>query len=414
MPAYLSQVLIDITHQKLVSSIRKELKRENIVIDLTDVDLGPQDSSQALPSIDARHLHTGYHLHPITTSFGKAQQSASQTNNNGKDVAGSESSQDSVQSANGRTGHLSHEDTNDSSSPSSERLNWDRSFQLCGFDNISNPTPFESSSDVLKGSIAVSQNTKGQLLPTGCCIKTDQEQERNINSSQIQDYGIHSPYSLDSPYYCPSEVDAVLFSDESNNDAFKTRYSPQSPQLGSHTGLQSNTISSTEATVNTDQKTTDINQMSVTPIAPSSPSTPASLGVSPPYSPELAPEQVNKPNSPTSTEILASDTTAHSPGLSTGSFPSSTYTFPISLPSSPTLSDRAELRTCGLDATSLENSPMQTSIGEDPKNDTVEDTVSEEDTQHICLDQFRKLRQCVVGTVSHMVRILLCPHSCFV
>ncbi|XP_057205203.1 SUMO-interacting motif-containing protein 1 isoform X2 [Triplophysa rosa] len=355
-------VLIDITHQKLVSSIRKGLNRDHIsplVIDLTDIDLGPQDSSQVLPSIDAIYKHVGYPIHPITTSFGKAEQSECPINNNGKDVASSECSQDSVQSANERT--------------------------------------FESSSEVLKDSVAVSQNTEEtQLSPTGCSVRADQEKEKKIDSSQIQDYRIHSPYSLDSPYYCPSEVDAVLFSDESNNDTtFKTWYSPRSPQicqLEIHTGLQS---TEDGATVNTgDNK--DVTQMSATQIPPSSPSTPSSLGVSP-CNPERAPKQnqSSKPNSPTSTEILASDTEAHSPGLSTWSLSSSNFTFPVSLPSSPTL----------LDVASRENSPTrlgQISIGEEHEDDNGESNVSEENTQHICLAQFRKLRQCVVGTVSHM------------
>ncbi|XP_056624858.1 SUMO-interacting motif-containing protein 1 isoform X2 [Triplophysa dalaica] len=342
-------VLIDITHQKLVSSIRKGLRRDNIsplVIDLTDVELGLQDSAQALPSIDTIYKHVGYPTHPMTTSFGKAEQSECPINDSGKDLASSECSQDIVQSANERT--------------------------------------FERSSEVLKDSFAVSQNTEEtQLSPTGCGIRADQEKE-------------NSPYSLDSPYYCPSEVDAVLFSDESNNDTtFKTWCSPESPQIHhfeSHTGLQS---TEDGATVNTgDNK--DVNQMSTTQIPPSSPSTQPSLGVSP-CNPECAPKenQSSKANSPTSTEILASDTAAHSPGLSTWSLSSSNFTMPISLPSSPAL----------LDVASRENSPtrlMQMSIGEDHKDDNVESNVSEENAQHICLAQFRKLRQCVVGTVSHM------------
>ncbi|KAA0709590.1 SUMO-interacting motif-containing protein 1 [Triplophysa tibetana] len=341
-------VLIDITHQKLVSSIRKGLRRDNIsplVIDLTDVERGLQDSAQALPSIDAIYKQVGYPIHPITTSFEKAEQSECLINNNGKDLASSECSQDIVQSANERT---------------------------C-----------ESSSEVLKDSFAVSQNTEEtQLSPTGCGIRADQEKE-------------NSPYSLDSPYYCPSEVDAVLFSDESNNETtFKSWCSPQSPQLQqfeSHTGLQS---TEDGATVNTgDNK--DVNQMSATQIPPSSPSTPSSLGVSP-CNPECAHKQNQSSiaNSPTSTEILASDTAAHSPGLSTWSLSSSNFTIPISLASSPRL----------LDVASRENSPTrQMSIGEDHKDENVESNVPEENTQHICLAQFRKLRQCVVGTVSNML-----------
>lgn len=416
-------VLIDITDQKLVPSIRKGPKREtisSIVIDLRDVcpsdDVDVQlDSSQALPSIHTIDKHVRYSLHPITTSFGK-QQSESQSNNTGKDVTSSECFVESnVQYANGRTENLLHVDSNCNST---EQLSWDTSFEHCRFNSTSNTKSFKSLSEVLKDSDAdVMQNTKDTRLtsPTGYSVKTDQEKEENIDPSQIQDYGLRSPYSLDSPYYCPSEIDAVLFSDdESNNDPLLTTWhsqqSPQISELESHTGLQSNTISSTEEgpTVNTGENK-NVNQMSVTQIPHSPPSTPTSLGVSPPYSPEPGPKQnqCSKPNSPTSTEILASDTAAHSPGLSMVSSPSGTISFPCSLPSSPALSDRTELRS-GLDVMSLESSPTrlgQTSSGEEHEDlpDNVESDSSEDNTQYICLAQLRKLRQCVVGAVSRML-----------
>lgn len=85
-----------------------------------------------------------------------------------------------------------------------------------------------------------SENTKDAQISTA--------EARQRKSSEIWDAGFHSPYSLDSPSYCPSEADGVVFSDVSSNDSFTSCKGRQSPQI-----LASNTISSME-----DGETTNI------------------------------------------------------------------------------------------------------------------------------------------------------------
>uniref|UniRef100_A0A673IPQ2 SUMO-interacting motif-containing protein 1-like n=1 Tax=Sinocyclocheilus rhinocerous TaxID=307959 RepID=A0A673IPQ2_9TELE len=429
-------VLIDITGHNFTPPRRRCSRRDTCssleVIDLSKDDppddVGVQKPSATLPSVESR----GKKLHVTPASFGKAQESKSQTCI-GKDVANSVcfvgSSLQSVASKSlsqestltdvlQSTEDYLHQDTNCNSSLPSEQLSWDKSLEHCSSSDKSK-SPFKCESEILKNSIVdVSQNTKDTQLstPAVCSIETDQED--NLDSSQKWEDSVLSPYNLDSPYYCPSEVDAYIFSDssiksEDNDHPFTTCNSQQSFQTSelpsaTHTASVSNALLLKEdgETMN-NGKNEDLHTQ-VHP-EPSSPSIPTSSRASPPWSPEFSSKQ-SKPNSPTSTEILASDTAAHSPDLSTLSSPSSSFSLLISQPSSPNLPERTEQKRNDSDAGSPESPPIRlwdTSSDGDNENvlDNMESDLSEnnsEDRQHICLTQYRKFSQCMSGTVPHM------------
>ncbi|XP_058652977.1 SUMO-interacting motif-containing protein 1 isoform X2 [Onychostoma macrolepis] len=380
-----------------------------------------QKPSPTLPSVESRDMKV--HVTPV--SFGKAQESQSQTSV-GKDVANSGcfvgSSVQSVASKSlsrentltdmlQRTEDYLHQDTNCNSSLLSEQLSWDKSLERCR-SNDKNKNLFKYESEVLKDSI-VSQNTKDTQLSTPAVCSIEADQEDNLDSLRRSEDGVLSPYNLDSPYYCPSEVDAYIFSDSSNKSEDNNMFTYNSQQLfqtselpsATHTASVSNALSLKEdgETMNI-SKNEDL-RTQVHP-EPSSPSIPTSSWVSPPRSPELL-FRHSKPNSPTSTEILASDTAAHSPDMSTLSSPSSLF---ISQPSSPNFPERTEQKRNDLDEGSLESPPIrlwETSSDDGNENvlDNVEKKLSEnntEDRQHICLTQYKKLNRRLSGTVPHM------------
>lgn len=359
-------VLIDITDQKLTPSIRKSSKRNSIspvLIDLREVCPSDEDSSL----IDKHDKNSA--VRPLTGS----QRCESQTSYIDKDVVSPECFRSS--SVRSELYVLPPQENfltetiiqRTNSTLVSEQSSWDKtSFEHFSDISSKNPKPFESLSEVLKNSVTVSsENTTDAQLS-----KPEPEQR---TSSEIWDAGFYSPtYSLDSPYYCPSEVDAIVFSDVSSNTSWKNQ---QPPQI-----LASDTVSLKE-----DGETTNIgDNYSVTEIQASSPSTAPLLGLSLPCSPRLTSvrSRSSKANSPTSTELLASDTMTHSPGRS----PSSLDSFPISPCSSP--------------------SKASIDKGHEDVLDNVESDLSEDNTQnrqYICLAEYRKLKQCMVGTVSHML-----------
>lgn len=317
-----------------------------------------------------------------------------------------------------RTEDYLHPDTNCNSSLPSEQLSWDKSLEHCR-SNDKSQNPFKNESEVLKNSSAdVSQNTKDTQLSAPAVCSTEADQEDNLDSSQKWEDSILSPYNLDSPYYCPSEVDAYIFSDSSNKSedddhpctTYDSQQSTSKLPSATHTASVSNALSLKE-----EGEAMNIcrNEDLHTQVHPKSlsPSIPTSSRVSPPWSPELSSRQ-SKPNSPTSTEILASDTAAHSPNLSTLSSTSSPLSLLISQPSSPSFPESTEQKRNYLDAGSPESPPIrvwETSRDGDNKNvlDNLESDLSEnnsEDRQHICLTQYKKLSQCMSGTVPQMVR----------
>lgn len=435
-----SQVLIDITDHKLTPPRRRCSRRDTCspleVIDLSeddppdDGDVQLQNPSPTLSSVESKDKK----VHVTLASFGKPLESQSRTSV-GKDVANSgcfvgNSVQSVVSKSLGqentltdvlqRTENHLHEDTNCNSSLSAEQLSWDKRLERCS-SNDTSKISFKNVSEVLKNSIAdISQNTKDTQLstPAVCSIDTDQENKENFDSSQKWEGSVHSSYSLDSPYYCPSEVDAYIFSDSSNKSedkdhpftTYNSQLSPQTFELPSDTftASKSNALS-----LNDNVETMNIceNEGLHTPVRPepSSPSIPTSSRASPHWSVELS---QSKPCSPTSTEILASDTVAHSPDLSTLSSPSSTFSLLLSQPSPPIFSERAELRRNDLDAASSQSPSIrlwETSSDYDSENvpDNVVSDLSEnnsQDRQHICLAQYRKLSQCMGGMVPLMVR----------
>ncbi|XP_052005881.1 SUMO-interacting motif-containing protein 1-like [Xyrauchen texanus] len=441
-------VLIDIAGHNLVPPhgrfSRKDTCSTLEVIDLSGdchpdyVDVQLQNPSLAVPSVDCGDKHV------IPTSIRKSQESESQTNNLEKERANSGcfvgSSVQSVVSKSlswennftqlhiERTGDLLHQDTNCNSSLPYEQLSWDEFLGNC---ISSSKIPLENASEVLKNSIVdLTQNTKDAQLsfssPATSSIGTDQENAGSIDSSQKWNASVHSLNGLDSPFYCPSEVDAYIFSDESNkledkDHPFTTCSGQQSPQISEHlsdiqTESASNPVASKKdcQTMNMGESE-HIHKMPVTQVElqPSSPSISASSWALPPCSPELksGQNQPSKPNSPTSTEILASDTAADSPALSLENSLSSPLSFSISLPPSPAFSERAELRRNDLDAVSLDGPSArlwETSTSNSGDNEVVLDNLSdlsEDNTQgrqHICLAQYRKLRQYMGGTAAHM------------
>ncbi|XP_052471260.1 SUMO-interacting motif-containing protein 1 isoform X2 [Carassius gibelio] len=429
-------VLIDITGHNFTPPRQRCSKRDTCstleVIDLSEddpfEDAGVQKPFPNLPSVESRAKK----VHVTLASFGKAQESKSQTCI-GEDVANSMcfvgSSLQSVASKSlsqertltdvlQSTEDYLHQDPNCNSNLSSEQLSWDMSLEHSrSSDKSKNPLKCES--EALKNSIAdASQNTKDTQLtsPAVCSIEADQKD--NLDSSQKWEDSVLSPYSLDSPYYCPSEVDAYIFSDssiksEDNDPPFTTCNSQQSLQTSEFPSAFHNASMSNALSLKEDGKTMNNvkNEDLHTPVhpGPSSPSIPTSFRASPPWSPVVLSKQ-SKPNSPTSTEILASDTAAHSPDRSTLSSPSSSFSLFISQASSPNLPEKTEQKRNYSDAGSPESPPISlwdTSSDGDNENvpDNMESDLSEnnsEDRQHICLTQYRKFSQGMSGTIPHM------------
>lgn len=428
-------VLIDITDHKLTPPRRRCSRRDTCssleVIDLSEDDppdkgdVQLQNPSPTLPSVESKDKK----VHGTPASFGKPQESQSQASVE-KDVANSGcfvgnsvqsvvpkslTQENTLTDVLQRTENHLHQDTNCNLSLSSEHLSCLECLECCSSNDI-RIISFINASEVLKNPIAdISQNTKDTQLstPAVCSIDTDQENKDNFDSSQKWEGIVHSPYSLDSPYYCPSEVDAYIFSDSSNKSEdkdhpFTTYNSQQSPQTfefpsDTYTASVSNALS-----LNDDGETMNIceNEDLHTQVQPqpSSPFIPTSSRASPHWSPELRSRQ-SKPSSPTSTEILASDTLAQSPDRSTLSSPSSLL---LSQPSTPNFSEREELRSIDLGSPERPSlSLSETSSDDDNENvlDTVVSDLSEnnsQDRQHICLAQYRKLSQCMGGMFPQM------------
>ncbi|XP_026136491.1 SUMO-interacting motif-containing protein 1-like [Carassius auratus] len=411
-------VLIDITGHNFISPWQRCSRKDTCssldVIDLSEDDpsddIDVQKPSPTLPSVESRDMK----VHVTPASFGKAPESQSQTSV-GKDVASSGSliQENTLTDMLQRTEDYLHQGTNCNSSLPPGQLSWDNSLEHCR-SNDKSKNLFKYESQVLKDFIAdVSQNTKNTQLSTPAVCSTEADQEDNLYSLQKWEDTVLSPYP-DSPYYCPSEVDAFIFSDSSNKSednnhlfTYNSQQSFQTSELPSatHTASVSNALSLKEdgETMNI-SKNEDLHTQ-VHP-KPSSPSIPTSSRASHPWSPELLSNH-SKPNSPTSTEILASDTAAHSPDLSTLSSPSSIF---ISQPSSPNFPERTEQKRNYLGDGSLESPRIrlwETSSDDSNENelDNVQSDLSEnntEDRQQICLTQYKKLNQCMSGTVPHM------------
>ncbi|KAK7141107.1 hypothetical protein R3I93_015308 [Phoxinus phoxinus] len=426
-------VLIDITDHKLTSPRRRCSRRDTCssleVIDLSeddppdDGDVPPQNPSPTLPSVQSKDkkvhvtLAFGKPLSQSRTSVGKdVTNSGCFVGNSVQSVSKSLAQENALTDVLQRTENHLHEDTNCNSSFSPEQLSWDKCLERCS-SNDTSKNSFKNVSEVLKNSIAdISQNTKDTQLstPAVCSIDTDQENKENFDSSQKWEGSVRSSYSLDSPYYCPSEVDAYIFSDSSNKSedkdqpftTYDSQLSPQTFELPSdtYTASMSNALSLNE---NGEMMNICENEGLHTTVRPepSSPSIPTSSRASPHWSLELRSIQ-SKPCSPTSTEILASDTAAHSPDLSTLSSPSSTFSLLLSQPSPPNFSERAELRRNDLDPVTPQSPSIR--LWETSNDNVLDNVVSDlsennsQDGQHICLAQYRKLSQCMGGMVPQM------------
>lgn len=209
-----------------------------------------------------------------------------------------------------------------------------------------------------------------------------------------------SPFSLDSPYYCPSEIDAVIFSDESNITDHKERFS--TPWILS-------SVHGTESASQMAVETTDVREIERThksPIPKTQSKLPCEMlstsgGASPTSS-----LPCGQPCSPTSTEILAGDspdTLASSPSLTMESPPSSPC-----LPSP--LQSSTEKMFNGLSEipfTSQQTRPGLVDEYTCPNEDSDRDESHTQDRQHISLVQFKKLKHLIGGGVQDVVNISL-------
>lgn len=334
-------VLIDITDHNFTPPRRRSSRRKPCTA-INIIDLSEEDAPDDIDVVQTDKT---------APSFGKPLQSQ-------KDYVRSfvpsigEDNTDVLRSA---------QDTNYNSIPSSEHLSWDKTLDHFSSDSIRDPC--KSESEVFRNSTAdASQNTK------------DAENQWEKDDDR-------SPYSLDSQNYCPSEVDDYLFSDSSNKSEynhhhFKTHNSQESPQ---NAELSSENVSICNALLLKEDKET----MDVTENCQVHPKCSLNTSFFPCWSPEQTPRQ-SKPNSPTSTEILASDTAALSPDFSTPSSPNSSFSLLNSQPGSP------------------ENSPVRVwETRSDCEDNAVSDYdgKSAQETQRICLAQYRKLSRCFGGTV---------------
>ncbi|KAI4896533.1 hypothetical protein NFI96_015407, partial [Prochilodus magdalenae] len=222
------------------------------------------------------------------------------------------------------------------------------------------------------------------------------ERDQTLDSPQSWLDKAHSPFSLDSPYYCPSEVDAVLFSEESN--------------VGENEDLKSTPwsfsgVCQTESLSNTVVETTDLHEkehmhISLTVQAQSQftcGTLPTSGGASPTSSLPCA-----QPCSPTSTEILAGDspdTLASSPDLAMDSPPSSPCLFSPLPSSTETLLLNSKESEALMASESCSSSQW---IRDGTGNQDIDgDHLEPQARQHISLAQFKKLKH-LIGRVQEM------------
>ncbi|KAL7863583.1 hypothetical protein SRHO_G00125670 [Serrasalmus rhombeus] len=240
------------------------------------------------------------------------------------------------------------------------------------------------------------QNTKDTQemfsLPADHSTELQKEYNENLDFPQSWLDKDPSPFSLDSPYYCPSEIDDILFSEESNDGDNKELLSTP----WSFSGLRC-----TESPTNTPVETTDLHEkehMQKSPIIQAQSqfpcdTLPTSSGVSPTSS-----LPCGQPCSPTSTELLAGDspdTLASSHDLAMESPPSSP-SLPSPLPSSAeTLLLSCKNSKALVSSESCPSSPWQRSSKDDQDEDGNCSESHMQVKQHISLAQYKKLKHLI-------------------
>ncbi|XP_007237269.2 SUMO-interacting motif-containing protein 1 [Astyanax mexicanus] len=193
-----------------------------------------------------------------------------------------------------------------------------------------------------------------------------------------------SPFSLDSPYYCPSEIDDLIFSEEScvadNKGQLSATYSltcvPQNEFLPS-----------------TSKEITDLHKKEHTQVQPNftCKTLSTSGGASPTSSLPCA-----QPYSPTSTEILAGDspdTSSSSPDLGIESLPNS----PSSLSQMPSITERMLFSSKDYLESSSPSKFRSNSLDDKDKHDDGHSESQKDDRQHISLVQLKKLKHLIGG-----------------
>lgn len=194
-----------------------------------------------------------------------------------------------------------------------------------------------------------------------------------------------SPFSLDSPYYCPSEIDAAVFSDESfilysdDKDQIYQTCSLNKPEFSYEVGKSV-------------QEKTHVHTLSPHPHTPSQ------------LAPQKLPssDQAPPPVSPTSTELLAGDSPDTGSDLDMESPPiSPVWNF------SSTLSPPSHMVLGITDCSVLQASGVDGDGGSD--GDGLSER-HEEDGQQISLAQFRKLKHVLGGRVEDRVNVFI---ACF-
>lgn len=193
-----------------------------------------------------------------------------------------------------------------------------------------------------------------------------------------------SPFSLDSPYYCPSEIDAAVFSDES-----LILYSDDKDQI-----YQTCSLNKPEFSYEVGRSVQE-----KTHVHTGSPhlQTPSQLG------PQKLPtsDQAPPPVSPTSTELLAGDSPDTGSDLDMESPPISPVNF-SSTPSPPShmvlcIKDCSVLQASGVDGVDGDGGGEGDGLSER----------HEEDRQQISLAQFRKLKHVLGGRVEDRVNVFI-------
>ncbi|XP_030639870.1 SUMO-interacting motif-containing protein 1 [Chanos chanos] len=218
-------------------------------------------------------------------------------------------------------------DQKETTETSAQQLNSESTQYSCSFD--SSVKPHTSSTNLQNNfhEVAAESTKDAQLRPLSpaeCKLpELDTENRRALDSPNWLD-NTPSPFSLDSAYYCPSEVDAVIYSDESNmpdtKDSSCTQTGDLPQQSLDFTEDVPKTISQDDPSLDASSSSMFFESVGYSknypPCVPlpqlSPPSIPVSSVASPTQSLVLQSSQHHtaptQPVSPTSTEILASDT----------------------------------------------------------------------------------------------------------
>ncbi|XP_076878099.1 uncharacterized protein simc1 isoform X2 [Brachyhypopomus gauderio] len=253
------------------------------------------------------------------------------------------------------------------------------------------------------------KDTHQKSSSQGDCVELDREHNKKVETSPNWLDRAPSPFSLDSPYYCPSEVDAVIFSGESLTEDDKCQVCMDSGSSVPGLCRANSPPSVAVETVRPHEKdhTHTLCTQAHSQLSPRTLQT--SGGVSPVHS-LLCGQEL--PASPTSTEILAGDspdTLTDSPDLDMESPPSSpsqacswsSSGSPTHLPF-PSHTPLLGSKTSGLVSSEFPppSQRIRWDVDEEDTNAVVVSNLSQpfaQTTQHVSLVQFKKLKHLIGG-----------------